>query len=82
MDGSLVIVEGSLLSRFCYCNGRILVITEGSRSLRFRLLQWMVALSLWKVVCSPDFWYKQLEDRLGAMEVQKVSGMDFGDLGW
>ena len=25
--------------------------------------------------------YKQLEDRLSAMEVQKVPGMDFGDLG-
>ena len=25
--------------------------------------------------------YKQLEDRLNAMEVQKVPGLDFGDLG-
>ena len=25
--------------------------------------------------------YKQLEDRLSAMEVQKVPGLDFGDLG-
>ena len=31
MDGSLVIMEGSMLSRFL-------------------LLQWMIALSLWKVV--------------------------------
>ena len=37
-DGSLVIMEGSLLSRFL-------------------LLQWMVALSLWKVVCCRDFCY-------------------------
>ena len=36
MDGSLVIMEGSLLARFF-------------------LLQWMVALSLWKVVCCHDF---------------------------
>ena len=38
MDGSLVIIEGSLLSRFL-------------------LLQWMIALSLWKVVCCRDFVY-------------------------
>ena len=25
--------------------------------------------------------YKQLEDRLSAMEVQKVPGLEFGDLG-
>ena len=36
MDGSVVIMEGSLLSIFL-------------------LLQWMVALSLWKVVCCRDF---------------------------
>ena len=36
MGGSLVIMEGSLLSRFL-------------------LLQWMVALSLWKVVRCLDF---------------------------
>ena len=36
MDGSLVIMEGSLLSIYL-------------------LIQWMVALSLWKVVCSRDF---------------------------
>ena len=38
MDGSLVIMEGSMLSRFL-------------------LLQWMVALSLCKVVCCRDFCY-------------------------
>ena len=38
MDGSLVIIEGSLLSRFL-------------------LLQWMVSLSLWMVVCCHDFCY-------------------------
>ena len=31
--------------------GVSLVIMEGSRFLRFLLLQWMVALSLWEVVC-------------------------------
>ena len=36
MDGSLVIMEGSLLSRFL-------------------LIQQMVALSLWKVICCRDF---------------------------
>ena len=25
--------------------------------------------------------YKQLEDRLSAMEIQKIPGLDFGDLG-
>ena len=38
MDGSLVIMEGSLLSGFF-------------------LLQWMIALSLWKFVCCRDFCY-------------------------
>ena len=38
MDGSIVIMEGNLLSIFL-------------------LLQWMVALSLWKVVCCRDFCY-------------------------
>ena len=32
-----------------------LVIMEGSLSLWFLLLQWMVALFLWKVVCCLDF---------------------------
>ena len=36
MDDSLVIMQGSLLSRFL-------------------LLQWMIALSLWKVACRLDF---------------------------
>ena len=97
MDGSLVIIEGSLLSRFlllqwmlalsswkvvcrcdfCHSNGWQpchygrqsivdifvtpknggLVIMEGSMSLRFLLLQWMVSLSLWKVFYFRDFCY-------------------------
>ena len=117
MDGSLVIMEGSLLLRFllfqrmvaqslwkvvyfrdfcllqwmvalslwkvlycryfCYSNGwqpchyeryyivdifvtpmdGILVIMEGSLLSIFLLLQWMVALSLWKVFCCRDFYY-------------------------
>ena len=36
MVGNLVIMEGSILSRFL-------------------LFQWMIALSLWKVVCCRDF---------------------------
>ena len=97
MTGSLVIMEGSLLSRFllfhwmvafslwkvvccrhfCYSNGwqpchygrqslveilfttmdASLVIMEGSILSRFFLLQWMVALSLWKIVYCRDFCY-------------------------
>ena len=38
MDGSLLIIEGSLLSRFL-------------------LLQWMVSLTLWNIVCCRDFCY-------------------------
>ena len=77
MDGSLVIMEHSLLSIFCYSNGlqpchyrrqsivdifvtpmdKRIVIMEGSLLLIFLLLQWMVALSLWKVVCCSDFCY-------------------------
>ena len=77
MDGSLIIMEGSLLLGFSYSNGWqpchygrqfvvdifvtpmdvSLVIMEGSLLSRFLLLQWMVALSLWKVVCCRDFCY-------------------------
>ena len=97
MDGSLVIMEGSLLSIFlllqwivalslwkvvccrylCYSNGwqpshygrysvveifvilrdGILVVMEGSVLSIFLLFQWMVALSLWNVVCYRDFCY-------------------------
>ena len=49
MDGSLVIIEGSLLSRFL-------------------LLQWMVALSLLKVVCCRDF-YPCHYGRLSIVEI-------------
>ena len=58
MDGSLVIMEGSLLSRFFFTPmDDSVVIMEGSLLSRFLLLQWMVALSLWKVVCHRDFCY-------------------------
>ena len=97
MDGSLVIMQHGLFSRFlllqwmvdlslwkivccrdfCYSNGLqpchygrqsivvifvtpmdgSLLILEGSRVSRFLLLQWMVALSLWKVVFCRDFCY-------------------------
>ena len=97
MDGSLVIMEGSLLLifsllqwmvafllwkvvcylDFCYSNGwqpshyrrqsivqifstpmnGSLVIMEGSLLFIFLLLQWMLAFSLWKVVCCRDFCY-------------------------
>ena len=97
MDGSFVIIEGSLLSRFlliqlmvalslgkvvycrdfCYSNGwqpchygtqfvveifvtptdGSLVIMEHSLLSIFLLLQWMVALSLWKIFCCQYFCY-------------------------
>ena len=55
MDGSLVILKGSSLLRFCYSNewypchyGRQFIV-------EILLLQCMVALSLWKVVCRCHF---------------------------
>ena len=48
MDGSLVIMKGSLLSMFL-------------------LLQWMVALSLWKVVYCRDF-FTPMDGSLVVME--------------
>ena len=50
MDGSLVIMEGSLLLRFFIPLDCSLVIMEGSLLLKFLLFHWMVTLSLWKVV--------------------------------
>ena len=77
IDGSLVIMEGCLFASFCYSNGSLpcyygrqyvidiyvtlmdgsLVIMEGSMLSRILLLQWMVALSLWEVVCCQYFCY-------------------------
>ena len=45
-----------------------LVIMEGSRLSRFLLLQWMVALSLWKVVCCHDFFDTTMDCSLVIME--------------
>ena len=58
MDGSLVIMGGSLLLRFLVTpmDGNI-IIMGGSMFLKFLLFQWMVALSLWKVVRCRDFCY-------------------------
>ena len=58
MDGSLIIMEVSLLSKIFVTpiNGS-LVIMEGSLSLIFLLLQRIVAFSLWKVVCCSYFCY-------------------------
>ena len=55
MDGSLVIIEGSLFSRFLF-------------------LQWMVALSLSKVVYCRDFcyyngWWPCHYERLSVVEI-------------
>ena len=55
MNGSLVIIEGKLLLIFDAPMNGSLVIMEGSLLSRFLLLQWMIALSLWKVACRLDF---------------------------
>ena len=47
---SLVVMEGSSLLRIVTPMNGSLVIMEGSLLSIFLLLQWMVALSLWKVV--------------------------------
>ena len=57
MDVNLVIVEGSLLSIFFIPMDGNLVIMEGSLLSRFLLFRWMLALSLWQVVCCRDFFY-------------------------
>ena len=58
MDGGLVIMGGSLFfDIFVTPMDGSLVIMECSLLSRFLLLQWMVALSLWKVVCCRDFCY-------------------------
>ena len=58
MDGSLVIMEGSLFCEIIVptMDGS-LVIMEGSLFSRFLLLQLIVAFSLWKVFYSRDFCY-------------------------
>ena len=53
MDGSLVIMEGSLLSRIL-------------------IVQWMVALSLWKLVCCEIF-VTLMDGSLVIMEVSLLS---------
>ena len=50
MDGSLVIMEGSSLLRFCYSNGWQPCHYGRQFVVEILLLQWMVALSLLKVV--------------------------------
>ena len=58
MDGSLVTMEGSLFVEiFVTPTDGSLVIMEGSLLSRFLLLQWMLALSLWKVDYCRDFCY-------------------------
>ena len=75
MDVSLVIMEGSLLSRNLVTTmDGSLVIMEGSLLSRFLLFQWMVSLSLWKVVrcrdfCYSDGWYPCLYGRLSVVEI-------------
>ena len=58
MDGSLFIMKGSLFVEifFIPLDGSLFIM-EGSLLLRFLLFQWMVTLSLWKVVFCRDFCY-------------------------
>ena len=56
MDGSHVIMEGSLLSRYFLLQWMAsLVIMEGECVVEIFVTQWMIALSLWKVVYCRDF---------------------------
>ena len=55
IDCSLLIMKGSLLSRFQLLQWMVAFIMEGSLFSGFLLLQWMVALSLQKVVYCRDF---------------------------
>ena len=58
MDCSLVVIEGNnVVDIFVTTMDGSLVIMEGNLLSRFQLLQVMVALSLWKVVCCRDFCY-------------------------
>ena len=57
MDGNLVIMEDSLLLVFFIPMDGNLVIMEGSLLSKFLLFRWMVAFSLWMVVCCRDFCY-------------------------
>ena len=58
MDGSLVIMEGMFVfGIFVTLMDGSLVIIEGSMLSISLFLQWIVALSLWKVVCCRDFCY-------------------------
>ena len=50
-----------------------LVIMEGSLLWRFLLLQWMVPLSLWKVVCCRHFFYTTRDCSLVIMEGSVLS---------
>ena len=50
VDGSLVIMEGSSLLRFCYSNGWKPCHYGRKFVVEIWWLQWMVALSLWKIV--------------------------------
>ena len=49
-----------------------LVIMEGSLSLRFMLLQWMIDLSLWKVVYCRDY-FTLMDGSLVIMEGSLLS---------
>ena len=57
MDGSLVIMEVSLLSRSLLLNGWQPCHYGRQSVVEILLLQWMVALPLCKVVCCRDFYY-------------------------
>ena len=73
MDGSLIIMEGSLLRRvFVTAMDGSLFFMEGSLLSIFFLLQWMAALTLWKVVCCRDLCYS-MDGSLVIMEGSMLS---------
>ena len=61
MNGSLVIIEGRLCLIFDAPMNGSLVIMEGSLLSRVLLSQWIVTLSLWKVVLCRDFCYSNVK---------------------
>ena len=73
MDGSLVIMDGSLLSIFLLLQWMVrFSLRKASPLSIFLLLQWMVAFSLWKVVCCQKIGYS-MDGSLVIMEGSLLS---------
>ena len=80
MDGSLIFMEGSSLLRFCYSNGWQPCHYGRQFVVKILLLQWMLALSLWKVVRCCDF-VTPLDASLVIMEGSLLSRFCYSN-GW